>query len=145
MQKNNSCFITFLYLIIIFFSLNENIAYNKKCNKSKNSNKEGIEKFQQDIIFIYNNVRIKDTLTIKFDFDTIPIDKNRNFGFLPAVISKIEELTKIESKSEGNFLGKLDPQLEDIQNWIQWYNKNKYNIYWDSLKNNYYYIKTKKR
>lgn len=143
MKKGN--IILMIYLVINFsiLTLYENNAKYLGVDSCDCLNNIGIKNFQQDIIFVYKSIKVKDTLNLKFNFDTVLIDKNKNIGFIPEVILKIENLTQIYSKSDGNYFGKFNPKYEDIKNWLDWYDKNKLNICWDTLGKKYYFSKKK--
>lgn len=55
-------------------------------------------------------------------------------------INFLEDLTKIESESDGNDLGKLNPTKNDLQKWTNWYSINKSKIYW-SVKDNKVHVR----
>ncbi|QQT29116.1 hypothetical protein I6I99_17385 [Sphingobacterium multivorum] len=57
-------------------------------------------------------------------------------------ITRIEKLTSIASESDGNYLGKFNPTVNDIRRWTTWYNENKDNICWDKDKQDFYLKKT---
>ncbi|MDR0206140.1 MAG: hypothetical protein LBI45_02650 [Bacteroidales bacterium] len=46
-----------------------------------------------------------------------------------------ELLTGIESESDGNYIGKLNPTLNDIEKWENWFQEHKDRICWYEQKN----------
>lgn len=57
-------------------------------------------------------------------------------------ISFLEELTNIQSESDGTFIGKLSPTKNDYNNWNSWYRENKSFLLFDD-KNKRVYLKKK--
>lgn len=46
-------------------------------------------------------------------------------------IEFLENVTKIKSQSDGNYFGRFDPTLKDLEKWSEWYETNKLRLKWD--------------
>ena len=55
-------------------------------------------------------------------------------GFIVNAISFFEILTEIQSESDANMFGKMNPTEQDYENWKNWYKENKDNVFWNNKK-----------
>lgn len=55
-------------------------------------------------------------------------------GFIVNAICFFEELTKIQSESDANMFGKMNPTRNDYKKWKKWYEENKDYVYWNRKK-----------
>jgi len=56
----------------------------------------------------------------------------QDIGKVNHAIDFLEEITGIQSHSDGGFLGRFDPTETDYQNWLHWFKKNNAMLYWDN-------------
>ncbi len=70
----------------------------------------------------------KNLLIIK---DRIERKKGQDVGEVNQAIIFLEQVTNIQSHSNGTFIGRLYPTKEDYTNWLNWFKINQSNLYWD--------------
>ena len=94
--------------------------------KAQCDNDFAVKQFENDIRIIKNSIK----------------NPNENKKDLPILIERIEKISSIQSVSEGNYFGKFNPTENDVKKWEEWLKKNKDNICWNTV-NNEFYIKNK--
>jgi hypothetical protein len=48
------------------------------------------------------------------------------------IIRFMENISNIDSESDGTYFGKLYPTAHDVKNWRDWYETHKSELYWDA-------------
>ncbi|MGV0936411.1 hypothetical protein ACTS9U_11640 [Empedobacter falsenii] len=104
-------FIKIIQIIILL------IFYSKVCNAQTCDVKKGQEEFIKKII------DIRDYLEKEKSIDIV------------SYINDLEKLTNIESESDMNFFGKMNPTKNDLIKWNKWYENKKEIICWDYTNN----------
>lgn len=99
------------FMVFIFTSC------SSQCNNAKAK-----EKFLKNITLLKNSIE----------------DKDSNLKDIPQTIEEMESVTSIYSKSDGNFFGKLKPTKLDIDEWENWYIKNKDYLCWNEKESKMY-------
>lgn len=108
---------TFLKLKIVALLLGSQFCYAQMC--SNNSQAE----FKNRIIDIENY-----------------LEKQKSIDIIKH-IKQIEEVTKIESESDVNYFGKMNPSKQDLEKWSEWFEANKKKICYNTEKDFFYLIK----
>lgn len=99
------------------------IFYSKGCNAQTCDVKKGQEEFTKKII------DIKDYIEKEKSIDVI------------SYINDLEKLTNIDSESDINFFGKMNPTKNDLIKWYNWYKNKKEIICWDYTINKLFIIR----
>ena len=59
------------------------------------------------------------------------LKSDTDFGQDSSVVF-LQNLTKIKSTAGGNFFGRFKPLQKDLENWRDWYETHKSELYWDA-------------
>ncbi len=70
--------------------------------------------------------------------DSLINNPNVNLKDLPVTIERLENVTNIQSSSDGNYFGKFHPTKEDLKKWSEWFNNNKSKLCWNNKEVKYY-------
>lgn len=117
---NNFTFNLFIYLVLVYFSY---CMIKNQSNMSQNcENKIAIKSFKLNLMLIQSYI----------EGDIYELSK------LPESIKRLEQLTSIESESDGNSFGKFNPTMVDLKKWQEWLKENENNICWDDAKQKVY-------
>lgn len=99
------------------------IFYSKNCNAQTCDVKKGQEEFTKKIIDIRDY-----------------IEKEKSIDVI-SYINDLEKLTNIDSESDINFFGKMNPTKNDLIKWDKWYENKKEMICWDYKTNKLFIIR----
>lgn len=108
---------------------------NKQVNSSLNINMELVEMFVSnsfDTISACNNIRSIEIFNERINILKSYL-KGKNEKYLDKIIRIIlnfELLTKINSESDANFIGKYNPTHRDVDKWVEWLEINKDRVCW---------------
>jgi len=58
-------------------------------------------------------------------------DSTLNLNDVEPAIIFLEQTTGIQSESNGNYIGRYQPTLNDYNKWLNWFEKNRDRLYWD--------------
>lgn len=113
---------------------------DKKKGAEPNSNVEMVQMFISnafDTISICNNDSAISIFEKRIEvLNNYICDKNSsNLNYIISIILNFELLTKIESESDGDFIGKYKPTYSDLNNWKLWLKENGCNLCWYKDKN----------
>ncbi|MDB5157908.1 MAG: hypothetical protein JWR50_2615 [Mucilaginibacter sp.] len=59
-------------------------------------------------------------------------DSTLNFNEIEPAILFLEQTTGIRSESNGDYIGRYQPTLNDYKKWKNWFELNRDRLYWDS-------------
>ncbi len=93
---------------------------------------------KRDTVIIIDTIKIsksnyKAIIEVETRLKMVELDMqaNHNHSVIPPALGYLEDLTGIIYETGGDFIGPYCPKLSDYKKWRDWFEKNKYKLYWD--------------